>query len=179
MTHKQEEDEGRRNNPPEVDRVCLDPDQVEQALDGLSFSKSLPKDSLKQLATELRIVEFPRGSMVFREGELNTSLYVVVKGHFVLGMNIPGRGAVPILTVGRGDMFGWSSLLGDGKMTTNAVATEDATCLAAPASKLRELCEANHTFGYHLMERMGTAITRRLIATRLQLLDMFDHRTQN
>lgn len=88
-------------------------------------------------------------------------------------MNVPGRGAVRILTLGPGEMAGWSALLDQGKMTASAVAVQDSEVIVAAADKLRQLCETNHDFGYHLMRQMAAALSERLVATRLQLLDLF------
>ena len=154
----------------------ITPATLQRMLADLRFSEALPNDVLEQLADEVTLQEFARGERVFREGASSPFLYLVVEGHFSLAMNVPGRGSVPILTVGKGEMFGWSALLGEGQMTTGAVATEDATCLVAKAAKLGELCESNHTLGFHLMRRMAHALSARLVATRLQLLDVFsDH----
>ncbi|MCA9178040.1 MAG: cyclic nucleotide-binding domain-containing protein [Planctomycetales bacterium] len=154
----------------------MDAAKMKGMLRELRFSADLPDSLLEQLAEEMQEVSIPAGSTVFREGAENHSLYLVIHGHFTLSMNVPGRGAVPILTVGEGEMFGWSSLLGEGKMTTSAVATEDSLCLVVEAAKLHELSEADAAFGYHLMRRMAGAVSSRLIATRLQLLDLFgDH----
>lgn len=150
--------------------------ELQRILHELRFSEALPVDVIQQLAGEVSLQSFARGESVFREGDANPLLYLVVDGHFSLAMIVPGRGSVPILTVGQGEMFGWSALLGKGRMTTSANATQDSTCLAAEAAKLTELCETNHTFGFHLMQRMAGALSARLVATRLQLLDVFsDH----
>ena len=36
-----------------------------------------------------------------------------------------------------------------------------------------QLCAANHEFGFHLMQRLASSLSKRLVATRLQLLDLF------
>jgi CRP-like cAMP-binding protein len=70
-------------------------------------------------------------------------------------------------------MVGWSSLIANGKMTAGAVAVEDSEVVVAPANRLKELSETNHDFGFHLMRQMAAALAKRLVATRLQLLDLF------
>jgi CRP-like cAMP-binding protein len=70
-------------------------------------------------------------------------------------------------------MVAWSALLGGGRMTTSAIAVENTQVLSLPAADVTALCESNHAFGYYLMRRMSQALADRLIATRLQLLDLF------
>ena len=58
-------------------------------------------------------------------------------------------------------------------MTATGLAVEDTELVVVEAQKLRLLSETNHDFGYHLMQQMASALSKRLIATRLQLLDLF------
>jgi hypothetical protein len=58
-------------------------------------------------------------------------------------------------------------------MTTSAVAQEDTQVIAICAADLLALCESDPVFGYQLMQRVALALANRLVATRLQLLDLF------
>lgn len=147
--------------------------QLKFVLEELRFSANMPRNVLDELAATSNVQQLPGGTVLFREGGTSENLYLIRDGRIALEMNVPGRGAVRILTVGPGEMVGWSSLLDGGKMTANAVAAEDTDLVVAPANKLRELCEANREFGYHLMHQMADALSKRLVATRLQLLDLF------
>ena len=148
-------------------------EQLQEVLHDLYFSADLPPEVLKKLAEESRVERVTAAEIVFREGGRNESLFLVHSGRLALEMNVPGRGVIRMLTVGPGEMAGWSSLLSNGKMTASAVAVEDSELVVVPASRLRVLCESNTDFGFHLMQRMATALSRRLVATRLQLLDLF------
>jgi CRP-like cAMP-binding protein len=151
----------------------MDVKQLQYVLQELRFSAQMPRDVLDQLAAASTIAQVRAGVFVFREGAKNDNLYLVRSGRVGLEMNVPGRGTVRILTVGPGEMVGWSALLGNGKMTASAVAVEDTDFVVAPADKLRELCDSNRAFGFHLMRQMADALSKRLVATRLQLLDLF------
>lgn len=151
----------------------MDAKQLQYVLEELRFSAQMPRDVLDQLAAASTIAQVRAGAVVFREGTKNDNLYLVRSGRVGLEMNVPGRGTVRILTVGPGEMVGWSALLDNGKMTASAVAVEDIEVVVAPADKLRELCDSNRDFGFHLMRQMADALSKRLVATRLQLLDLF------
>ena len=90
-----------------------------------------------------------------------------------LQMRVPGRDDVRILSLGPGDMVAWSALLTGGRMTASAVALEDTEVVSVSARDVLAICESNHSFGYHVMRQMGQALADRLLATRLQLLDLF------
>lgn len=151
----------------------MDGRQLKFILEELLFSAPLPPEVLDQLAAESTLQRIAAGAVLFREGSKPDNLYLVRSGRIALDMNVPGRGAVRILTVGPGEMVGWSALLDRGKMTASALAIEDTEVVVTPAGKLRELSESNHDFGFHLMRQMAGALSKRLIVTRLQLLDLF------
>lgn len=151
----------------------MDTKQLEYVLDELHFTEALPREVVEQLAAESNMVQLTCGTILFREGSANDNLYLVRSGRLGVEMNVPGRGAVRILTLGPGEMIGWSSLLDQGQVTATTVAVEDSQLVYASASSLRRVSEANHHFGYHLMRQMASALSKRLVATRLQLLDLF------
>ncbi|MBC8351135.1 MAG: Crp/Fnr family transcriptional regulator [Planctomycetes bacterium] len=151
----------------------MEADQLRFILQELRFSAVLPVEGLGRLAEESTVRRVAAGEVVFRDGSTNNNLYLIRSGRLALEMNVPGRGAVRILTLGAGEMVGWSALLGQGKMTAGAIAIEDSDVVVASADRLRELCEADRDFGFLLMRQMADALSKRLVATRLQLLDLF------
>ena len=60
-------------------------------------------------------------------------------------------------------------------MTATARVLEPATLLILDSRQLITLCEHNPRFGYEFMRRTALAISQRLSATRLQLLDIYRH----
>ena len=152
----------------------MDLDQLKYVLQELKFSADLPPRVLEQLANESTIQQFSAGAVVFHEGSAaHPNLYLIRNGRIALEMNAPGRGGLRILTLGPGEMVGWSALLGAGQMTASAVAVEDSDVVMVTADSLRQVCETNHEFGFHMMRQMAAALSKRLVATRLQLLDLF------
>lgn len=151
----------------------MDATATRQCLEQLRFTAELPPAVLDRLAPSAAIEQFPAGAVLFREGALHEALYLLQAGRVALEMRVPGRGSVRILSLGPGDVVGWSALLSEGPMTATAVALEPCTVVAIPGAALRSLCDADHAIGYRLMRHMAQALSRRLVATRLQLLDLF------
>lgn len=149
--------------------------QLRQLLSDLSFSAQLPDPVLKAIADAALLVDYPTGSVLFREGSLNDNLYLIVSGRVNLEMCVPARGCVRLLTLGRGDIVAWSAVLGQGLMTSTALAAEDTQLIALSGARLLEICDARPKVGYQLMRRLAHALSRRLLATRLQMLDLFSH----
>jgi CRP-like cAMP-binding protein len=116
---------------------------------------------------------YPADTLLFREGAQNDQLMIIAVGRVALDMQVPGRGEVRIMSLGPGDVVAWSALLGGGRMTTSAVALEDTQVVAIRAVDALALCQSDPAFGYHLMRTLALALANRLVATRLQLLDLF------
>jgi CRP-like cAMP-binding protein len=146
---------------------------LRNVLGQLRFTASLPPKALEQLAAMAELRGFPAGTVLFGEGSRNPDLYVVAVGSVGLDMNVPARGPVRLLSVGPGEVLAWSALLGGGRMTAMATALEDTQVVCFDGNRLAALCEADHEIGYHLMRRLAAGLADRLVATRLQLLDLF------
>jgi CRP/FNR family cyclic AMP-dependent transcriptional regulator len=151
----------------------MDSPEFFTALRDVNFGVPLSAATAVKLAAICTRQDFPEGALIFDEGAKNPLLYLIVEGQVGLEMCVPARGCTRILTLGSGDLLAWSALLGDGRMTATAVALTPTRTLAASAPDLKVLCAADHDFGYEWMHAMAVALSKRLTATRLQLLDLY------
>jgi CRP/FNR family transcriptional regulator, cyclic AMP receptor protein len=147
--------------------------QLRELLQEVSFSADLPSEVLDAIAASAIVLDLPCGTVVFREGTENFNLYLLCEGSVSLEMCVPARGCIRFMSLGPGDMFGWSALLGQGQMTATATVEEDAQVIAIPSDRLLDICDTFPSVGYHLMRRMAHSLSQRLLATRLQMLDLF------
>ena len=147
--------------------------RLKQVLREIEFTADLPEPAIDECAAASKLSDFVAGATIFDEGTVNEFLYVVVDGRVGLDIFVPGRGRVRVLSVGPGEMLAWSALLGNGTMTVSAIALEDTQVLGMPGAQLLDICGKNHEAGFHIMRRMASALAQRLVATRLQLLDLF------
>ena len=153
--------------------MSLDAPNLLKMLHSTRFAEGLPHAELACLGRASRLVEAGPGTVLFREGQVEDEVFVVFSGHVQLSMKVPGRGEVTLLTAGPGDLVGWSGLISDGVMTATATVLDSARLLALSGRCLQQLCESDPKLGYVLMKRMAQVISRRLLSTRLQLLDLF------
>ncbi|HKV45934.1 MAG TPA: Crp/Fnr family transcriptional regulator [bacterium] len=87
------------------------------------FSRS----ELDALATFIRIRRYPKGSIVFHQGDPGTTLYLIEKGEVKLTV-MSGRGKEATLALlGHGAFFGELSLLDGEPRSATAVARVDCT----------------------------------------------------
>lgn len=142
-------------------------------LQGTIVGEFLSESALSRLASGRRLVTLPAGGFLFREGEVNRNVYVMLEGQLDLVMQVPGRGCQRILTLGPGELVAWSALLGEGVMSCSALGLRECRLMAIDARTVQHEMDSDPAFGYQFMRMMSHALSRRLTATRLQLLDLF------
>lgn len=113
------------------------------------------------------------GVVLFDEGDFNPNLYLLLQGQVDLSMKVTGRGFVKILSLGSGDIIAWSAMLGAGKMTCRATCVTDCQLIFWKQEQLETIIREQPEFGLAWMRFVATALSNRLLATRLQLLDLF------
>jgi CRP/FNR family transcriptional regulator, cyclic AMP receptor protein len=116
---------------------------------------------------------YKEGTVLFNEGEQHQLLYFVCQGAFKLDMVTPACGTQTILSIGAGEWLAWSSLIGDRVMTATAIAIQDSDAIVFDAEKLKLALDADACLGYQVMQAVARGLSRRLLATRLQLLDLY------
>jgi len=142
-------------------------------LSGIEFLHDLPDEQLEQLAKVARISDFEAFETIFPEGAVADSVYLVVSGNVSLEICAPGVGCKRILTVGGGELLGWSGLMAGARLTATARALEPTRVVRFDSAQLLALCQHDLRFGFELMRRALAAVARRLNATRMQLLDVY------
>jgi len=147
--------------------------EIQNVLQELRFSSGLSQEDLQKLASISELVELPASTVIFSEGDSATDLYVLLGGRVELCMNVPAKGCLPVLTLGAGDLLGWSPALKIAEMTATATTIKETPAVRFSADELQKLCEEDHDVGYEVMRRIAIALSQRLVATRLQVLDVF------
>jgi CRP/FNR family cyclic AMP-dependent transcriptional regulator len=118
-------------------------------------------------------VRFDAGHVIFREGEEANQFYVIREGHVALQMATNKRGSLTIMTLGEGDVVGWSWLFPPYRWKFSARALEATRAIALDGKCLRTKSEEDHDLGYELMKRFVRVVEDRLQATRLQLMNIY------
>jgi CRP/FNR family transcriptional regulator, cyclic AMP receptor protein len=145
---------------------------MEQQLDALRLLDISPR-SRDKLLSVARSLRFEEGAFIFREGDHALNLYVLVDGEVAIDAHIPPRGTTTVMTVEPGEWFGWSAMIEPRIETAAARALCSTEVLAMKGGALMDFCREDHEFGFELYRSLSVVIAERLLATRLQLLDMF------
>jgi CRP-like cAMP-binding protein len=147
-------------------------DVIEQ-LEGTWFAADLGPRPLEHLASLGRLEELPVGTIVVREGKPCDSLGVVISGRIALRLAVPGSPDRTILTVHEGDVFGWSAVLPRPIATSTGVAVAPTRAITFDGVALRAGLAEDRELAAVLFERLLISVSRRLTATRVQLLDLY------
>lgn len=148
-------------------------ENISEALRHVSFLHGLADEHLEELAKAAKFVDFAEGETIFREGEVASLMFLIVSGKVGLEICAPGVGCRRILTVGEGELLGWSPLLEQTRLTATARTLTPIRAIQLSGVQMLALCEHNPRFGYELMRRTALALAKRLNETRMQLVNVF------
>jgi CRP-like cAMP-binding protein len=101
----------------------------ESLLAKIPLFNDLPLAELRHLVETLGVLEVPMGTIVFREGEVGDSFYVVVEGELEIVMAVDSPEELLLNTLGPGEYLGEMSLLMPGGVRTASVRARSAAVL--------------------------------------------------
>lgn len=147
---------------------------IAETLQSIPWFSSLERPHFEKLVALAYEKNWPANYLIFREGEVNDALHLIIAGQVALEVHIPTRGRVTILTIGPNELFGWSAVVPVvQKKTASARAVHPTYAIAFNGAALRKACDEDHDLGYYFFHRMTNVVASRLTATRMQLLDMY------
>jgi len=137
------------------------------------FLQEIEDEDLSRLAAIARLVEFPAGKVLYREGQSLSNIYLILSGSASIEICAAGIGCRRIMTVSEGDLLGISPAVGQARSTGTIRTLAPMKAIELNAGQVLTLCEHNPRFGYEFMRQVAVTVSQRLNATRLQLLDVF------
>jgi CRP/FNR family transcriptional regulator, cyclic AMP receptor protein len=140
-----------------------------ETLRGIRFLQGTSREHLEQLADIAELGDYDEFSIVCQGGDVAENIYFVVFGQLVLEICTPEWGCKQIVTVGPGEMLGWSSLSEHRRMAATARVTKKARLVSIDGARLLAICDEDPRFGYEFMHRTMLALAKRLTATWTQL----------
>jgi len=143
------------------------------------FVRGLDSRYIDLLVSCASNVRFQPGEFIFREGGDAEQFYLLRHGRAAIEIYAAERGSITVMTVGEGEVLGWSWLFPPYRWMFDAKALELTRAIALDGKCLRGKCDADHELGYELMKRSVQVAEQRLQATRLQLLNLYDVQPQS
>ena len=142
------------------------------------FFSGLSKPQLDLILPLFETLTAPAGTVIFKQGERATHLYVVQRGAVTIQYK-PYDG--PIITLSHlqaGGIFGWSSVVGGQTYTSDAVGTTELELLRLRGSDLVKLCSQNPELGAGILDVLAAAVSPRWTYARQQIHDVLDRHEQ-
>jgi CRP/FNR family cyclic AMP-dependent transcriptional regulator len=140
-----------------------------------SFLSSLSPGTQDLLLSMARRVRYRAGEFIFRDGDRNAQVFLLNSGQVKVLMNGRFGKQVTVVSLGPGDLFGWSALVEPRIATASARAVTECEVLAISADAIVDLARHDANFGCELYRAVVEVTATRLRATRLQLLDLFSN----
>lgn len=148
-------------------------ENLEGILSAHPFFHELPPRYLGLVVGCASNVRFDAGEFLFRTGTEANHFFLIRHGRAALEIAAPGRPPVILETLGEGEVIGWSWLIPPYRWMFDLRALEQTRAVALDGKCLRGKCEADHDLGYELFRRIAHVMERRLMAARMQLLDVY------
>ncbi|MCE9671195.1 Crp/Fnr family transcriptional regulator [Myxococcus stipitatus] len=132
-------------------------------LSQVSIFERLDAHALESLSSLLRPRRFSKGDVVFRQGDVGRSLYVIQQGEVAIRLCSHEGKEVILALLSRGDFFGELALLDGEPRSTDAVAREDTELLSLQREDFQRFLDTRPQLALGLLatlSRMVRHVTR-------------------
>lgn len=141
---------------------------MDEILRRAGLFQGVDPDAVAALASEFEIVDAPRGTTLFTEGEPGDILYIVLAGKVKLGRRSPDGRENLVAVMGPSDQFGELSLFDPGPRTATATVVTDARLALLPKAALQAWVQDRPQIAMQLLR----VVARRLRRTNTMLADL-------
>ena len=141
---------------------------MDEVLARAGIFQGVEPSAMEALAAQLQPVDFPRGHVIFNEGEPGDRLYIITSGKVKIGRkSVDGR--ENLLTImGPSDMFGELSIFDPGPRTSSATTVTEVRAVSMDRSALKEWIGRRP----EIAEQLLRVLARRLRRTNNNLADL-------
>lgn len=115
------------------------------------YFDDLPENLLKQIAEQMHLREFPRGDILFLEGDPASGMYIMETGSAKIFRTSPQGRQYIVRILQEGDTFAEVPAFDGGMHPVNVEALETCRAWEVDAATLRQLINLNPTFAHKLI----------------------------
>jgi CRP-like cAMP-binding protein len=130
---------------------------------------TLTSAELKAIKSHTRREAFPRGKIIFREGEPGNGLFIVTKGNVSAYLNQNDGGDIRLATFASGTIFGELAFLDAGPRSATVVADDDVVCYVISDRQFAALAKDTPAVAIKLLSGLGRELSRRLRRANLTI----------
>ncbi len=152
-----------------------------ETLAGLELFAGLDEDAVEAIAKFTKEASYAAGATIFSPEQPSDTVCLLLEGTVrltVISSPLTHPVTLAVLKT-RGQLFGFSSVLGQGHHNSSAEAATEARVAVIEAGPLMDYLEKHPAAGFVVMKRVAQAVSRRLAVIRRLLLEtVIDFETQ-
>ena len=148
-------------------------EDLSKVLHSHPFLSDLDDHYIKQIVGCAQNVVFRENEYIFKEGTEAKSFYLIRTGKIALEINGREKGRIRVLTVGAGQILGWSWIVLPYRWHFDAQVLENVRAIALDGECLRKKFDEDPRLGYEMLKRFSQILEQRLNVTRIQLIDLY------
>ena len=136
----------------------------------------LPEADVELVAKLAKVGEAKAGGMIDVQGEPATKFYILVSGRLGVVLELDfgvTKKNYMVTSVGPGQMFAYSGLVGNPHYTAGSRAMANSTYLEFDVAKLNAAFDEDPRLGHVMMKMVAQTIASRLRAMQLQLAQQY------
>lgn len=135
------------------------------------FFRNFSRGDLELLLAQGQEVDYRAGSIILKEGDPAESFYILLRGAVSIKIIRQGQEEFILGTLKHpGEIFGWSTLVEEGRFTATAECLEDCRLISFKRKELEDFFANHPQLGYRFMRSLARLISRRLESTRALLI---------
>ncbi len=144
-----------------------------EAIQNIPWFVDLTSAQIERLVGIAGITSVDTGALLFREGDREDFMYVILEGQLNLDGYVPTQGTHCIYTADPLDILGWSSMTPIVRQrTASATAISPVKLLRFDSVALRHMCDEDHDLGYLIMKRIANVCASQYLVNRIVLYDL-------
>jgi CRP-like cAMP-binding protein len=133
--------------------MTLTHDRKAELLTAAPLFAGVDADGLRALAERVVEVDYPKGAVIARQGDVGTGFFVVATGSVEVI-----RDGVVIATLGPGEFFGELSVLDHLPRTAQVIAAEPTTCLGLASWEFEAAVRAHPSVALSVMRGLASRL---------------------
>ena len=141
---------------------------MDETLARAGIFQGVEPSAAEALLVTLEPIDFPRGHVIFAEGEPGDRLYIIHSGKVKIGRKSPDGRENLLNIMGPSDMFGELSIFDPGPRTSTATTVTEVRALSMGRPELREWISKRP----EIAEQLLRVLARRLRRTNNMLADL-------
>jgi CRP-like cAMP-binding protein len=144
----------------------------ENDLRGVSIFKDLSEEELARVGKLCSEKNFSADELIFIEHTEGDEMFLLLEGEVRISLEMANEDeAMPLVTLGSGEVFGELSVVDDSPRSATARAGTDCRCLVLKKEDFDRLIEEDHDLGFSVMRNVARLVSRRVRNTNQKILD--------